>query len=197
MIICITLKYLLVLAFAALFISPAARAAQADWAVSVDPPGAVAASWEAQWNTAGDFEGWTTTQFNASVADGVLTGMTTGSEASVQRTDIANGPDLDLGYNDFLEMRIQVPASYEGPIEIHYGTTDASGFDLTRRIEIPADRVADDGAFHTYRIELGLEVLWRSSLRDLRIVPLVGPGSDGMNFAIDHIRIGDEPGATV
>lgn len=150
-----------------------------------------------EWNTPGDLEGWSGVNATVATDGSSLTGTSTTNDSRVQITGIAGGPDLDLGWNDFLDLRIQVPASYHGPVQVFYGTSTTGGFSADRVLTIPADVIPDDGAFHTYRIELGLETLWRSTLTDLRIDPVDGAGTTGMAFAIDFIRVGDEPGAPV
>jgi Family of unknown function (DUF6055)/Concanavalin A-like lectin/glucanases superfamily len=179
--------------------------------ITVDPATAMTANWSAEWNTAGNLESWTATGATATVSGGVLTGTTSSTDSRVQRSNFTGGPDLDLGYNDFIELKIRVPASYAGFIQIYYGTTSytvatstggtttaaTTGFATTRVFTIPAAIIPKDGAFHTYRIAAGLEPAWRATLRDLRIDPVDGSGSSGLPYAIDYIRIGDEPGATV
>ncbi|MES2924632.1 MAG: LamG-like jellyroll fold domain-containing protein [Verrucomicrobiota bacterium] len=156
-----------------------------------------AGNYATEWNTAGNLEGWAVSQTTGSVAGGSLSGTTTGTNPTVSRSNFAGGPDLDLGWNDYLEVRMQVPASYTGAIQISYGTTYDNGFDASRVLTIPTSLIPKDGAFHSYRIEMGLVPLWRSTLRDLRIEPVDGAGSTGMAFAIDYLRVGDEPNAVV
>jgi len=180
--------------------------------VTVDPADTLASSWAVEWNTAGNAEGWTGSGATVSVADGIFSGSATTTDSRVQLSNFAGGPNMDLGYNDFMELRVQVPASYTGAIQIYYGTTSytiatasggtttasTTGFNITTRvITIPADLVPDDGAFHTYRIDLGLEPMWRATLRDLRVDAVDGAGTSGMAFALDYLRIGDEPSAKV
>ena len=165
--------------------------------IIVDPAVAMAGSWGTEWNTAGNLEGWSGVNATVIANGTTLAGVATTNDSRVQIANFTGGPDLDLGYNNFLELRIQVPAAYSGPIQIFYGTTLNSGFSATRQVDIPAEMVPDDGAFHTYRIDLGLQVYWRGTLRDLRIDAVDGSGTSGMNFAVDYVRIGDEPGAAV
>ena len=173
-------------------------AAQAvDLPITVDPAGSFTGTFAVEWNTAGDLESWSPVNATATASGGLLNGAATTTDSRVQRTAIASGPDLDLGFNDFIELRIQVPASYTGAIQIFYGTTMTTGFATDRVITIPAAKVPDDGAFHTYRIDVGPEPYWRSTLRDLRVDPVEGAGTSGMNFAIDYLRVGDEPAPTV
>lgn len=166
--------------------------------VVVDPAGTLAGFTAlGEWESAGDFEGWSTSQASATVSGGLLQGTASGNEATLLLEGIAGGPDLDLGWNDFIEMRIQVPAGYGGDVRIFYGTSYTPGFSAERSFIIHSSLIPDDGQFHTYRIDVGLVPLWRSTLSDLRIAPVSGEGTSGMNFAIDHVRVGDQPNAPV
>lgn len=179
--------------------------------VAVDPTGTLANPWSVEWDTAGNTEGWAGSGATVTVSGGVLSGTATSTDSRVQLANFAAGPDLDLGWNDFLELRVQVPAAYTGVIQIYYGTTSytiatasggtataaTTGFSSSRLVTVPAELIPKDGAFHTYRIDLGLEPSWRATLRDLRVDAVDGADSNGMAFAIDHIRIGDEPSAKV
>lgn len=164
--------------------------------LQVDPEGPALTNYTSlgEWNTDGNFGGWATAQVsNAVVSGGVLTGTASGSDSQLTRFSMAGGPDLDLGFNDYLDIRLQVPADYSGDVLIHYGTTATPGIGGTRVLTIPAAQIPKDGAFHVYRFDLGLEVYWRSFLRDLRIDPLDSTGA-GKTFAIDYIRVGDLTG---
>ena len=139
--------------------------------VVVDPSGAAfVGTWSVEWNADANFESWTRTQVaGAAVSGGVLSGTTSGTDPQVVRSNFAGGPDLDLGFNDYLETRLQVPANFAGDIQIYYGTTGATGFSAARIITIPNATIPHDGAFHTYRIDVGPEPWWRGTLRALRI----------------------------
>ena len=164
--------------------------------IVVDPVTPLTGTFAVEWNTSGNLESWTTNQVTgATVSGGILSGATSGTDSQVTRTIPAGSrPDLDPGFNDYLEIRMQVPANYVDNIEIYYGTTTATGFSGTRLISIPNATIPKDGAFHTYRIDVGPEPWWRATLRDLRI----DPGNiSGVAFAIDYLRVGDEPNPTV
>ncbi len=162
--------------------------------IAVDPATPLTGTYAVEWNTAGNFEGWTTTQVTgATVSGGVLSATASGTDPQVTRSNFA-GPDLDLGFNDFIELRLQVPASFGDDIHIYYGTTATTGFSAARLITIPNATIPRDGAFHTYRIDIGTEPWWRAVLRDLRIDPGSVPG---VAFAIDYLRVGDEPDPTL
>ena len=169
--------------------------AAGDLPIVVDPATPLTGTFAAEWSSTGDFENWSRTQLaGAAVSGGVISATTNGTDPQLVRSSIASGPDLDLGFNDFLELRMQVPAGYVDDIQIYYGTTSATGFSADRLISIPNATIPKDGAFHTYRIDVGPEPWWRATLRDLRI----DPGNlSGVPFAVDYLRVGDEPNATV
>jgi hypothetical protein len=147
-----------------------------------------------EWNTDGNFESWTTSQItNSTVAAGLLTGSASGLDSSIQKLNFAGGPDLDLAYNDNLELRLQVPADYNGDVLIYYGATNTPGISSARVLTIPGAQIPKDGAFHVYRLDLALEIFWRGTLRDLRIDPLDSTGA-GETFALDYVRVGDIAG---
>jgi autotransporter-associated beta strand protein len=163
--------------------------------IVVDPVTPLTDTYAEEWNgsTLGN---WSAVQVTgAAVSGGSLSGTTSGTDTQISRTiPAASRPDLDLGFNDFLEIRIRVPASYVDNIEIYYGTTAASGFSSARILTIPNATIPKDGAFHTYRMDVGPEPWWRASLRDLRIDP---GNAAGVAFSIDYLRVGDEPNPLV
>lgn len=166
----------------------------------VDPGTPLSLSWSAgEWNAAGAAEGWT----GLGVMDVRLDGQTwtarIGTGAALQRTAIAGGADLDLGFHDLLEFRLRLPATYRGPIAVQFGVADAGlnaqgGFATSRRVEVPAESVAQDGAFHTYRMDLGRVPLWRGRLTDLRLEFPGAASSLGSDLTLDWIRTGDVEG---
>jgi hypothetical protein len=163
-------------------------------AVTVDPIVPLMNYWGPEWNTNGDFQSWSLTQVtNAAATNGTLAGVASGTDPQISLLNFAAGPDLDLGFNDFLDIRLQLPADYLGDVQIRYGDTFYTGISDTRLLTIPAAQIPKDGAFHVYRFELGLEVYWRATLRDLRIDPFDSTGA-GKTFAIDYIRVGDLTG---
>jgi len=170
------------------FILPHAASALS---VEVDPATPLTGTYAVEWNTAGDLENWTVSQVtSATVANGSFSGTTNGASPRVIRSNFP-GPDLDLGFNDYLELRIRVPANHTGDIRISYGTTATTGFNAARVLRIPDALVPTDGTFHTYRIDVGPEPWWRANLRDLRVEP---SNTSGQAFAIDYLRVGDLPG---
>ena len=82
---------------------------------------------------------------------------------------LKNGPDLDLGFNDYMDIRLQLDKDSTGAIRVRYGTSRTLGLDKSREFEIPADTLKRDGEWHVYRVDLGLEKLWRGNLADLAV----------------------------
>ena len=153
--------------------------------------------WNVEFDSAGNLEGWTSSQVSgANVSGGRLSGTASGASPWVQVTNL-NSADLDLGFNDYLELRLQLPSGYSGPVFIDYGTTNSvttvgsPGFSSTRRLVIPTGVVQSDGAFHTYQLDVSIEQPWRNTLNDLRIYPLGTNATGGQTFAIDYVRVGD------
>ncbi len=187
------------------------RAGAATASVTVDPASTLTtgtSTWtKTEWETDGNSESWTMVNVSGtSVSGGSIRGTTSSTTPQLSRASITGGPDLDLGFNDFLDLRIQLPVNYSGNIVIYYGVTGhgiksgdnrngtdltLTGFSASRMVTIPNAVIAKDGGFHVYRIDMGLEEYWRGTLTDLRIVPATVVGTA---FAIDHVLVGDEPG---
>jgi hypothetical protein len=170
------------------------------WQTAVDPAVPLALSWSAgEWNTAGVNDGWSATGMTHVRLDGQTWTATLGPGAALQRSGIVGGADLDLGFHDLLEFRLRLPAAYQGSVVVQFGLADAGlagqgGFSANRRVEVPPERVAQDGAFHVYRLDLGRVPLWRGRLTDLRLEFPGATGSVGSDVSLDWIRTGDVDG---
>ncbi|MEX1048913.1 MAG: LamG-like jellyroll fold domain-containing protein, partial [Akkermansiaceae bacterium] len=172
----------------------AAQAQQNVTVVAIDPPGRLTGTVLGEWNADGNLENWSGTDgTNLAASGGVLTGSDTApaTDAAMTLAPLAGGPDLDFGFVDFLQIRIKLPAAYTGDVRFDYGTSTRNGFNSARRFVIPSASIIKDGQFHTYRLDLGLEVFWRDALRDLRLTPILG-GTGA--FEIDYIEVGDIAG---
>ena len=176
--------------FAGLLLATRSHAAT----VTVDPTVPLTNYWSGgEWNTDGNFESWVTAQITgASVAGGLLAGTASGADPQVSLLGVTGGPDLELAFFDYLDVRLQVPAGFAGSIPIYYGTTNTPGISTARMFFIT--NVPTDGAFHVYRIFFGPEVYWRGNLSDLRIDPLGTNATVGQSFSIDYARLGDLTG---
>jgi carbonic anhydrase/acetyltransferase-like protein (isoleucine patch superfamily) len=187
--------YLIV--FTTLFITFKSAFGQVTYSnLVVDPVGPPLTNYTSlgEWNVDGNFENWNTADMsNTVVLTGALTGTASGTDARLMVQNIVGGADLDLGFNDYLDIRLQLPADYNGDVVIQYGTTATPNFSGTRVLTIPSARIPKDGAFHVYRFDLGLEIYWRSFLRDIRIDPLDATGT-GKTFSVDYVRVGDLTG---
>ncbi len=138
---------------------------------------------------AGNADGWTATNTaNLTIAGGVLAAddNSTTANATLSLAALSGGPDLDLGFNDYFQIRMKLPSGSSGDVQFEFGTSVKTGFASDRVFTIPAADALRDGQFHTYRIDVGLVVWWRDSLRDLRITPIInGTG----HFEIDYVEV--------
>ncbi len=145
-----------------------------------------------EWNTNGDFESWTTGGLTgATVNSGKLGGTGSAAVAQISKVSVVGGPDLNLGFNDVLDLSIQVPAAFAGEIRVYYGSTFATGISASRMLAITNSVIPKDGAAHVYRLNMGLEVPWRGNLTDVRIELT---GASGVGFVVDYLRTGDPAG---
>jgi hypothetical protein len=161
---------------------------------AVNPPERLTGTVLGEWNTDSNLENWSGSHVTGlSATGGVLAGSDTtpSADSSLTLAPLTGGPDLDFGFFDYLQIRLKLPAAYTGDVRFDYGTSTRNGFDAARRFVIPAASIIKNGQFHTYRLDLGLDVFWRDSLRDLRITPII---DDTGGFEIDYIELGDIPG---
>lgn len=105
------------------------------------------------------------------------------------RSGLAPGApvDLDLGENDYLQVRVTLPAAGRQPVVIRYATAAASASANSGSLTLPTGALIRDGRPHTYRLDLGLEVRWRDQLTSVQ--PQLPPGS-----SLETIEVGDLPG---
>jgi hypothetical protein len=146
-----------------------------------------------EWATPGNLDGWSGTNISGLTSTGgYITGTGTASDPNIRKTGMS-APDLDFGYNDYLQIRIKVPASFDDDIIFQFGTSLHTGFSTSREFRIPDANIPKDGNWHSYRLDLGLVVWWRDTFRDMKIQPL-GNSGNGQTFYIDYVEVGDYPG---
>ena len=177
-------------------IAPGWAAESDTYKVVVDPPDRLSsATVLGHWDKGSDAQGWQGTGVTGlTVSDGRLAATATaGSPARIFRSGLTAKMDLDFGFNDFLQIRMQLPKGFKQSVLFRFGTTTHGGFADNRVFRLPAADLMDDGAWHVYRLDLGLVVWWRDSLTDLEIRPL-GDSTQGGAFAIDYVEVGDTPG---
>ncbi len=155
-----------------------------------------------EWNTDGNFDNWSTAQVSgATVSAGLLSGAASSSDPQITLIHLgASGPDLDLAFNDYLDVRLQLPAGSGGTMQVYFGATNnyygtantTTGFSASREVTIT--NIPADGAFHVYRIFFGPHVYWRGNLSDVRVDPLGSAATVGDAFAVDYVRVGDLTG---
>lgn len=149
-----------------------------------------------EWNTSGNMDRWTESGLTGvSVSGGKLSGTGTTDSPYIQLSGISPTLDLDFAYFDYLQFRLKLPVGFNDDIILYYGTTTSPGVstDSDLNLVIPSSEVPSDGAWHTYRLDLGLIVWWRDFLSNIRLYPL-GNSGNGQTFELDYVEVGDLPG---
>ncbi len=100
-----------------------------------------------------------------------------------------SGVDLDLGFNDFIDLELQVPAGFDGKVSLDYRAGER------HRIEIPTSALAADGTLKSHRLDVGLVPHWRGFLTGLELI--IEPGTVSGPISIGRILVGDRPGDVV
>lgn len=106
----------------------------------------------------------------------------------------APGADLDLGFNDFLDLELQLPKGFDGRLTLEYSAERALNGGKSDVIELPSNEFVADGHLHRYRISLGLVPSWRGFLRAASLVIESGPASRSEAIVAGPILVGDSPG---
>ncbi len=155
-----------------------------DSFVEVDP----AEAWEefislGEFNTDGDAEGWVTGDFDGgTVSDGAWSGFTIGGDPIFEKT-LDEPIDVSATPRAVLEFRMKRSAGDMSNIQVFWGDAGGGFAEPVRRSTILAERIPDDGEFHTYRLPLAGRIA--GELRALRIDPTI---SDGIEVAFDYVR---------
>ncbi|MGJ8698100.1 MAG: putative Ig domain-containing protein [Verrucomicrobiaceae bacterium] len=140
-----------------------------------------------EWNTADDFEGWTTNPLVASpnVSSGILSGISTGNDPQVVLEGI--NLDTDNGENQVIEIRFRRQSTDTGRIDLFW-SDPTGGYGTPRRASIPDNAWPTDGEFHVVQFPLGDFIT--GNLINLRFDP-VANNANSISFALDYVRIGN------
>ena len=132
------------------------------------------------------------------IVDGKIGGpMNSGQAAGFSVTWPAAGADLDLGFRDFLDIDLQVPAGFRGNVAVDFATRDHKPEQPLSRIVLPASALLADGQGHRYRIDVGLVPRWRGFLSRLALVIEPVAGQTAGTVAVGRVLLGDRPGELV
>ena len=168
--------------------------ASAQVSVTVDPVSPALTNYVtlSSWTTNNSLGAWTTQAIaTVSFSGGVLTGTAGGTNPQLACLNQPAGPDLDLAFFDYADLRLQVPTGFAGTVSIYFGVTNTPGISSNRLVLIANPTLRQDGSFHLYRLFLGPHVYWRGNLTDFRIDPLGAAAITGQTFSLDYIRLGD------
>ncbi len=106
------------------------------------------------------------------------------------------GADLDLGFRDFVDVEVQLPAGFRGDVFLEFAAEKPPGGEPLSRIELPAKSLRADGKLHRYRIDVGLVPRWRGFLQRLALVVAPAAGQGG-TVVSGRLLTGDRPGDVV
>jgi hypothetical protein len=129
-----------------------------------------------QFNSEGDFEGWSPNEsLKAQVTGGWLAGETTGHDP------ILHGPGVQIEADGASRLIIRMRSDTDDQAQLFWATATSS----------PSEgnslrfRVVGDGQFHDYKLDLSQAGRWRGLITSLRFDP---SGKPGTKFALDSIR---------
>ena len=104
------------------------------------------------------------------------------------------GTDLDLGYNDFLDLDLLLPAGFAGSVVVEYAAEGVDEDEPMERIVLPLGPLAADGRHRRVRLDFGLVPLWRGFLTRAALVIEPDAASRGKPVAVGSLLVGDAPG---
>jgi len=138
------------------------------------PPAELKTVWE--FNTGGDFEGWTPNGFlRAEVKDGLLVAESTGHDPILQ------GPGVQVEAAATGRLTIRMRADADTSAQFFWATTVSSQSEPNSvHFAVPGD-----GQFHDYDLDLSQSPRWRGLVTSLRFDPTSKPG---VKIAVDYIR---------
>jgi len=125
----------------------------------------------AEWDKAGDAQGWSTpNNTGIAVSNGVLSGTTNGD------SQVTNGTAFDANKYKFIQIRMKASGN---SAQLFWANNN--GYTGTQVISLGAN----DGNFHTYLIDFSGESTWTGANMNVRLDPAAGVGT---TFEIDYIR---------
>jgi hypothetical protein len=106
----------------------------------------------------------------------------------------APGADLDLGYNDFLDLDLMLPPGFAGTVAVEFAAKGIDEDEPMERIVLPLAPLAADGRHRRVRLDLGLVPRWRGFLTRAALVIEPDAASRGKPAAVGMLLVGDTPG---
>lgn len=118
-----------------------------------------------------------------------------GGEVAFHGAFPGEGLDLDLGFRDFVDVEMQLPAGFKGRVFLEFKTRGDAPSAGPDRIALPERTWIADGTSRRLRIDVGLVPRWRGFLTDLAVV--IDPAGSQGTVAVGRIQVGDRPGDVV
>ncbi len=160
--------------------------------LEIDPAGAIPSSYtrvfSTEWNTAGNIESWTTSDFN--LAPSTPTGgelMGTVSSADPQLN--LSGLSLVTSKNTIIEFRLKKQSTDNSRIDLFWGDANG-GISGARAVTIGTSSIPVDGALHTYRITFSGQIT--GAINRFRFDVASDGAGNGKTVAVDYFRVYSE-----
>ncbi len=129
-----------------------------------------------QFDTDGDFEGWTPNGYlKAEVKGGLLVAQTTGHDS------ILHGPGIQVEAGTTRKLAIRMRSDADTSAQLFWATTTSSQSE-PNSVHFA---VRGDGRFHDYELDLDASPRWRGLVTSLRFDPA---SQAGVKLAVDHVR---------
>ena len=125
---------------------------------------------------------------------GRVHGLLDGGPARFPVAFPAPGADLDLGYNDFLDLDLMLPPGFAGTVAVEFAAEGIDADEPMERIVLPPAPLAADGRHRRVRLDLGLVPRWRGFLTRAALVIEPDAASRGKPVAVGMLLVGDSPG---
>ena len=132
-----------------------------------------------QFDTDGDFDGWTPNGYmRAKVNGGLLVGETTGNDPILQ------GPGVRIEADCTRRLIIRMRSETDDHAQLFWATATSSQSE-GNSVRFQVD---GDGQFHDHELDMSKSPQWRGLITSLRFDP---SAKSGAKFAVDYIRFGN------
>jgi hypothetical protein len=140
-----------------------------------------------EWNTDGDFEGWSVVNCTgAEVTNGYITGVPSTADPQVSKD--SGLPPVGLSTSRYVEIRMKQIDTSANYASILWTISTSTGWDSNRQLAFPDYQIIHDGAYHIYRMDMSAKPFWKDNLDKLRFDPYSINASQA--FEIDYVRTG-------
>lgn len=142
-----------------------------------------------EWDTDGDFEGWSLDQVTNGVVEGgwLLGDVVQRNDPKVQLLGIS-GVDLSSGNFDILEIRFSRSGDMSR-FDFFWGVGN-QGFSATRQLTPSATLIDQQDAFYVVQFDMSDVESWAGMLTKVRFDPFSDNLNNTTSFTFDYVRVG-------